>query len=154
MTKRSIKSYLILRQMHRMDPNWYRLLQSQSYKLKLLYAQPFSSYSSFWDRCIQLPPKCYSKVQGPHMCCIDMQPRYASLLSPSPKSSICSELKVILRQAHRMTPNDFENYKGERYPIWGLQVTPPPKKKVQNLSQFCFMTCRFRVTVTDHFLIL
>ncbi len=108
-------------QVHRMTLKWPWTLKSQSCPVYvwqlprtpkcrsvLLYGQPFSRYMSFWDRCTEWPPN-------------DINAKASKVLhivvTTTPESQISSgfalwpavfKLQTILRQVHRMTPNNIE----------------------------------------------
>ena len=130
----------ILRQVHRMTPNWLWTLQGQITLYTCMYKScpwfpnfiPLCCMTShFWytgnfDTSALNDPKITlntTRSKVPHICVTSF---HESQISPHfglwPAGF---EIQAILRQGHRMTPNDLEHYTA-MCPIYVLLVSTSP----------------------------
>ena len=122
-----------------MFPKWPLTLKGQRYPvygpllpqvpslIVSLYILPFLSYRSFLDKCTECP-KMTLHTKRSKVPCIHVTTTPDSQISLCfTLRSIVFRLQAILRQLHWLTPKWPWRLKGQRYPIYILELTPSPK---------------------------
>ncbi len=129
----------ILRQVHRMTPKWPWTLKGKRYPIYmiqipsspkfhsiLLYGQAFLGYMPFSDKYTQWPQMVLNTKSSkvPH---IHVTSTHGSQISITfALRQAVFESQAILIQVHRMTPKWNWTLKGQRYPVYMLQLPPSP----------------------------